>query len=143
MRIKWYWPAKMLGLVKDISHEYNDGAIHTRVSAKAGDIFFCLHPALPVVLFILGFIISFFIRDKSKKSIIKKVFNILIIILLVYAVLLAIGIAPYLEFYPRGGGFIDLTVFENIVHGIYTAITAFALWLGKTAGLRLNKNKEK
>ena len=143
MRIKWYWPAKMLGLVKDISHEYNDGAIHTSVSAKAGDIFFCLHLALPVVLFLLGLMITFFIRDKSKKSIIKKVFNILIIILLVYAVFLAVGIAPYLEFYPRGGGFIDLTVFENMIRGTYTAITAFALWLGKTAGLRLNKNKEK
>ncbi len=142
MRIKWYWPAKMLGLVKDISHEYNDGAIHTSVSAKTGDVFFCLYLALPVILFILGFIITFFIHDKSKKSIIKKVFNFLIIILLVYAVLLAVGIAPYLEFYPHGGGFIDLTVFENIVRGIYTAITAFALWLGKTAGSKLNKNKE-
>ena len=139
MRIKWYWPAKMLGLVKDISHEYNDGAIHTSVSARAGDIFFCLHLALPVVLFIFGFIIAFLYRNRS----VKKVFNALIIIMLVYAVLLAVGIAPYLEFYPRGGGFIDLTVFENIVRGIYTAITAFTLWLGKTAGFRLNKNKEK
>ncbi|MBE6008289.1 MAG: hypothetical protein E7235_03715 [Lachnospiraceae bacterium] len=141
MKIKWYWPAKMLGLVKDVSAEYNDGSTYTQVSAKTGDVFFYFHIAVPFVLFVLGFIIAFLNAGKAKEKFLRKAFNIIIIIMLIYAVLLTVGVAPYFEFYPQGGGFIDLTVFENITRGIYMAITAFSLWLGKTVGFRLNKER--
>ena len=142
MEIKWYWPAKMLGLIKDVSLEYNDGFEHISVSAKAGEVFFCFYIAVPFILFTAGFVIAFLNRKKSIEKTVRKTFNAVIAIFLIYAFLLAVGVAPYLQFYPQGGGFINLTVFENIVRGLYVAISAFALWLGKTAGFRLNKNKE-
>jgi len=141
MEIKWYWPAKMLGLVEDISHEYNDGFAHTRVSARADEVFMYLHLAFPVILFMISFIISFLYTKKDKATIVKKALNVVIILMLIYAVLLLIGIAPYFTFYPQGGGFIDLTVFENIVRGLYFAICAFFVWLGRKAGIAAGKTK--
>ena len=42
MTIKWYWPAERLGLVKNISHEYNDGGTYWSVAGNTGDVFLTL-----------------------------------------------------------------------------------------------------
>ena len=38
MEIKWYWPMEMLGLVENISAEYNDGYTHYQVSTLCAQV---------------------------------------------------------------------------------------------------------
>ncbi len=133
MEIKWYGLAKLLGLVEDISSQYNDGYIHHSVSSKTGDVFTALTLSLIPLLFLAGFLLG---RRKDRG---QRPLRIAIILLLVYAVLLAVGVGPYIQFYPQSVGFIDLSALEHIVDGIYTALLALCLYLGGRLGHRTNK----
>ena len=63
------------------------------------------------------------------------------IILLVYAVLLAVGIGPYIEFYPQGAGFLDFSTLEYIIDGIYVGILALMLFLGGKVDTWMDKRR--
>ena len=98
MELKWYWFAEILGLVKDISGEYNDGFTHWQVSANAGEVFFTIFLSLIPAMFFVGYLIHFIYRVKQKPQTGEKVNLICVIVLLIYAVLLAAGIGPYIQF---------------------------------------------
>ena len=131
MNIKWYAPAKWLGLVKDISHTYNDGYTHYTVSAQTGDIFAYLTLSLLPLLFVIGVLMGF--RRK------ERAIRMGVILLLVYGLLLAVGIGPYIELYPQGSGFIALSALEHFIEGIYTALLALSLYLGGRLGRKCTK----
>lgn len=135
MEIKWYAPAQWFGLVEDIAYQYNDGYTHYRVSAQTGDIFTALTISLLPILFLTGFLI----RRKCNPIKGKKYLRIGVISLLVYAVLLATGIGPYIQFYPRSGGFLDFSTLEHIIDGIYCALLALTLNLGGKSGSKCSK----
>lgn len=126
MEIKWYGLAQLLGLVEDIAYQYNDGYTHYTVSARTGDVFATLTFSLLPILFLAGFLI----RWKCSPDKGKKLVRIGIIALLVYAILLAVGIGPYIQFYPQSSGFLDFSTLEHIIDGIYCAILALSLHLG-------------
>lgn len=132
MEIKWYGLAQLLGLVEDIAYQYNDGYTHYTVSARTGDVFAALLFSLLPVLFLLGFLI----RRKCSPDKGKKIMRILVTFLLIYAILLAVGIGPYVQFYPQSAGFLDFSTLEHIIDGIYCAILALTLCLGGRLGSR-------
>ena len=55
MKIKWYWPMEILGLVKDLTGEYNDGYTHYEVSRRCDELMKILLLGLFPALFLLGF----------------------------------------------------------------------------------------
>ena len=55
-------------------------------------------------------------------------------LLLGYALLLSIGVGPYIQFYPSGGGFISFDTLEHLLYGIYCALLALSLFLGGKLG---------
>ncbi len=129
MEIKWYAPAQWLGLVEDISHQYNDGFTHYTVSSQANEVFTYLTLSLLPLLFLTGLLLR---RKCSQKPL-----RIAVTVLLIYAVLLAVGIGPYVLLYPQGSGFIDLSALEHLIEGIYCALLALSLYLGGRLGNRL------
>lgn len=144
MTIKWYALAEMLGLVTNISEEYNDGSIHWSVAANTGDVFLTLFLSMIAVMFFLGFLIHFVYRVKQNVIKGENIVLIGVIILLVYAIMLAVGIGPYIQFYPQGSGFLDFSTLEHVIDGIYTALLALMLLLGsKTDKWMTNKKQEK
>ena len=116
MEVKWYLPAKLLGLVEDISYQYNDGYTHHIVSARTGDVFLTFFLALIPILFLTGF-------------------------LLLYALTSAVGLGPYIQFYPQSAGFLDLSLLEHIVQGLYCALLALSLFLGGKLAARLSRRQ--
>lgn len=134
MEIKWYWLAEQLNLVKNTSHLYNDGHIYYEVSAKADEFFSMLTLSCIPALFLLGLLIQCIAvkrkHDKLGRGIIRGIMGVL----LVYAVFLAVGIGPYIIWYPHGGGFIDLSALEHVLAGVYCALLALMLWLGGRLG---------
>lgn len=133
MELKWYGLAQFLGLVEDIAYQYNDGYTHYRVSARTGDVFAALTFSLLPILFVTGLLI----RWKCDPIRGKRLVKIGVTMLLVYAVLLAVGIGPYIELYPQSGGFLDFSTPEHIIDGVYCAILALALHLGGRLGGKL------
>ncbi len=143
MELKWYWVAELLGLVKNVSAEYNDGAVHWQVSAAAGDVFFAFAMSMIPVMFFLGFLIHFIYRVKQKPQTGSKWVLIGTVALLAYALMLAVGIGPYIKFYPQGGGFLDLSTLEHLVEGLYMALLALMLFLGCKVSERMMKRGSK
>ena len=131
MNIKWYAPAKWLGLMEDLTHQYNDGYTHYTVSAKANDVFAYLTLSLLPLLFVIGVLMGF--RRK------ERAIRMGVILLLVYGLLLTVGIGPYIQLYPQGSGFIDLSALEHFIEGIYTALLALSLYLGGRLGRKCKK----
>ena len=121
---KWYWPMEILGLVEDLSEVYNDGTTYS-VSAKCGEVYGWMLCGFMVFSFVLGFAM----RLLSKKEKMNSVKYISIVYFL-YAIFLAVGIGPYIELYPQGSGFIDLSAIENLFDGIYMALCGVLLILG-------------
>ncbi len=119
MEIKWYWLAEQLGLVQDVSALYDDGTRYV-VSSEVGDVFFWLRAALVPLLFLLGFALC--VRIASPAPL-----RVGVGILLTYTVLLAVGVGPYVKFYPQGSGFLDLSTLEHILSGIGCAALALSL----------------
>ena len=138
MELKWYAPAQWLGLVEDISHEYNDGFTHYTVSVKANDVFACLTLSLLPLLFLAGFLIRFLCTRRGKAHMGHAV-RVAAGILLIYAVLLAVGIGPYIQFYPQSSGFLDFSTLEHIVDGVYCALLGPSLYLGGKLGNRIGR----
>lgn len=141
MTIKWYGLAELLGLVKNISHEYNDGGVYWSVAGNTGDVFFTLMMSLIAVMFFVGFLIHFVYRVKQNPQKGANVVRICTVVLLIYAVLLAVGIGPYIQFYPQGGGFLDFSTLEHIIDGIYVAILALMVFLGGKVDKRMSRRK--
>ena len=141
MTIKWYWPAQMLGLVKNISHEYNDGGTYWSVAGNTDDVFLTLLLSMIGFMFFVGFLIHFVYRVKQNPMRGEKFMLIAAIMLLVYAILLAVGIGPYIQFYPQSAGFLDFSTLEHIIDGVYVAILALMLFLGSKTDQWLSKKK--
>ena len=141
MIIKWYWPAEMLGLVKNISHEYNDGGTYWSVAGNTGDVFLTLMLSMFGVMFFAGFLLHFIYRVKQNALRGEKIVFSAMIVLLVYAILLAVGVGPYIQFYPQSAGFLDFSTIEHIIDGIYVGLWAFMLYLGSKAD-RLMSEKQ-
>ena len=141
MTIKWYWPAEMLGLVKNISHEYNDGGIYWSVAGNTGDVFLTLMLSMFGVMFFAGFLLHFIYRVKQNALRGEKIVFSAMIVLLVYAILLAVGVGPYIQFYPQSAGFLDFSTIEHIIDGIYVGLLALMLYLGSKADTWMSKNK--
>ncbi len=138
INIRWYLPMELLGLVKDVSGEYNDGTTYT-VSAKCDDVLLWMVVGFMAFCLVFGVLMALMKGQRGMKAV--KVFSA---VLIVYAVLLAVGIGPYVELYPQGAGFIDLSTIEHIVDGIYMALCAGLMFFGgKTALWIKNKNVNK
>jgi len=134
MELKWYWLAEQMGLVTNISAQYNDGFIHYQVSARTGDVFFTLFLALIPTLFLLGCLLRFLLVRRGHDRAGRILSRGGVCILLLYAVLLASGIGPYVQFYPQGSGFLDLSVLEHILSSLYCALLALVWFLGSRLG---------
>ena len=141
MTIKWYWPAEMLGLVKNISHEYNDGGTYWSVAGNTGDVFLTLMLSMFGVMFFAGFLLHFIYRVKQNALRGEKIVFSAMIVLLVYAILLAVGVGPYIQFYPQSAGFLDFSTIEHIIDGIYVGLLALMLYLGSKADTWMSKNQ--
>ena len=141
MTIKWYWPAEMLGLVKNISHEYNDGGTYWSVAGNTGDVFLTLMLSMFGVMFFAGFLLHFIYRVKQNALRGEKIVFSAMIVLLVYAILLAVGIGPYIQFYPQSAGFLDFSTIEHIIDGIYVGLLALMLYLGSKADTWMSKKQ--
>ena len=141
MTIKWYWPAEMLGLVKNISHEYNDGGTYWSVAGNTGDVFLTLMLSMFGVMFFAGFLLHFIYRVKQNALRGEKIVFSAMIVLLVYAILLAAGVGPYIQFYPQSAGFLDFSTIEHIIDGIYVGLLALMLNLGSKADTWMSKKQ--
>jgi len=136
VEIKWYWPAEALGLVTDISLQTN-GEYTYQVSARAGDVLFALALSLIPLLFLAGGLLRFFLSRRGRDDSGRTLSRAVTALLLLYALLLAAGIGPYVQFYPHGGGFLDLSLLEHILSGLYTALLALFWFLGGRLGRHL------
>lgn len=141
MTIKWYWPAEMLGLVKNISHEYNDGGTYWSVAGNTDDVFLTLMISMFGVMFFAGFLLHFIYRVKQNALRGEKIVFSAMIVLLVYAILLAVGVGPYIQFYPQSAGFLDFSTIEHIIDGIYVGLLALMLYLGCKADTWMSKKQ--
>ena len=141
MTIKWYWPAEMLGLVKNISHEYIDGGTYWSVAGNTGDVFLTLMLSMFAVMFFAGFLMHFIYRVKQNALRGEKIVFSAMIVLLVYAILLAVGVGPYIQFYPQSAGFLDFSTIEHIIDGIYVGLLAMMLYLGSKADTWMSKKQ--
>jgi len=134
MKIKWYWLAEQMGLVSNLTAQYNDGAIHYQVSARADEVFSILFLSLIPLLFLFGLILRFLLCRVGHPNAGRHFLNISVILLGVYGLFLSFGAAPYIQFYPQGGGFLSLDTLENIVRGLYFALLALSLFFGGKTG---------
>ena len=141
MTIKWYLPAEMLGLVKNISHEYNDGGTYWSVAGNTGDVFLTLMLSMFGVMFFAGFLLHFIYRVKQNALRGEKIVFSAMIVLLVSAILLAVGVGPYIQFYPQSAGFLDFSTIEHIIDGIYVGLLALMLYLGSKADTWISKKQ--
>lgn len=141
MTIKWYGLAELLGLVKNISHEYNDGGTYWSVASNTGDVFLTILLSMIPVMFFIGYLLHFIYRSKQNAQKGEKVVLGCTIMLLIYAVLLAVGVGPYIQFYPQGAGFLDFSTIEHIMDGIYVGILALMVFLGGKVDKRMSRRK--
>lgn len=136
MEVKWYWPMELLGLVEDISGEYNDGWTHYQVSGMCDTVMKYLIWGLIPAMFLLGFLAQR-LMDRTGQNILGVwLVRGGVILLLVYALFLAVGVGPYIKLYPRGGGFLSFDTLDHILRGIYCALLALAFFLGGKLGGR-------
>ena len=125
MELNWYLPAKLLGLVEDISHQYNDGYTHYAVSARTDEVFFTFFVLLIPLLFGAGFLLR-----RCCPSWGKTIIKAGSLLLLLYALSSAAGLGPYVQFYPQSAGFLDFSLIEHIAQGLYCAILSLSFFLG-------------
>ena len=134
MKIEWYWPMEMLGLVENISAEYNDGYTYYQVSALCAQVLRYALLALIPLLILLGFLARRLTARAGRPAAGIWLVRGGVALLLVYALLLAAGTGPYLQLYPSGGGFISFDTLEHLMQGGYCALLALALCLGGRLG---------
>lgn len=128
MEFKWYWLAKVLGLVTDISAQSNNEYTY-RVSAQTGDVFATLFLLMIPALFVLGALLRAAFPDRGGLCVKTGA-----IFLLLWGVLQAVGVGPYVQFYPQGSGFLDLSTLEHILSGLYCTLLALSLFFGGRFG---------
>ena len=131
MKIKWYWLAEQLGLMEDISV---GSEIAYRVSAKANEYLEAAVFSLMPILFLAGVFLAFLPGRRRREALAAKLTLGGIFLLVIYGLLLAVGIGPYIQFYPQSGGFIDLSPITNILSGLYCGFLALLLFLGSRLG---------
>lgn len=134
MKIKWYWPMEMLGLVKNLTGEYNDGYTHYEVSRHCDELMKALLWGLFPALFLLGFLVRRCLARAGQDPFGKGLVYGGTILLLGYAVLLAAGIGPYIQLYPKGGGFLSFDELNHVLMGLYCTMLALSLFLGGRLG---------
>jgi len=137
MELKWYFPAKLLGLVEDISYQYNDGFIHHSVSARTDEVFFTFFLALIPILFLTGFLLRFRDSGRGQKIVLGGA-----LFLLAYALTSTVGLGPYIQFYPQSAGFLDFSLLEHIAQGIYCLLLAASLFLGGKLASKLFSHRQ-
>ena len=137
MKIKWYALAEWLGLMEDLSGE-NGSTLYT-VSAKADDFFTAAFLSLMPLLFLAGFLLNFLLCRRQRTATAVKLTRCGVVALLLYAVLLAVGVGPYIQFYPQSAGFIDLSALEHALSGLYCAFLGLLLFLGARLGRALGR----
>ena len=130
-----------LNLVKNISHEYNDGGTYWSVAGNTGDVFLTLMLSMFGVMFFAGFLLHFIYRVKQNALRGEKIVFSAMIVLLVYAILLAVGVGPYIQFYPQSAGFLDFSTIEHIIDGVYVGLLALMLYLGSKADTWMSKKQ--
>lgn len=136
MEVKWYWPMELLGLVRDVSGEYNDGWTHYQVSRMCDTVIkYLILGSIPAML-LLGFLVRRLMRRTGRNALGIWLVRGGVIVLLIYALLLAAGVGPYIKLYPKGGGFLSFDTLDHILLGIYCALLALALFLGGRMGRR-------
>ena len=134
MKIKWYWPMELLGLVENITAEYNDGYTHYQVSALCAQVLLYALLALRPLLVLLGVLIRWLTVRAGRPAAGIWLVRGGVALLLVYALLLAAGTGPYLQLYPCGGGFLSLDTLDHLLQGGCCAVLALALYLGGRLG---------
>lgn len=134
MEVRFYAIAEALGLLTDLRELPGDET--WQVSVKADEVFFWLGFGVTLILFAAAFALGM----AGKRHWLRPV----VVILAIYALTLAVGIGPYVKFYPTGGSFIDLSVIEHILEGILMGLRALVVWLCGKLGqkLRLHTKKE-
>ena len=142
MKIKWYWLAEQLGLVTDLTAQYNDGYTHYQVSAQAGEVFGWFFLSLFPLFFLAGLLLSRRLARRAP-ALERKLLRFGIAFLLFYGLLLGMGVAPYLQFYPQSAGFLDFTTVENILRGLSCFLLALSLFLGSRLGRFWSSHCEK
>lgn len=136
MEVKWYWPMELLGLVKDVSGEYSDGWTHYQVSRMCDTVMKYLILGLIPAMLLLGFFIRRLAGRTGQNILGIWLVRGGVVLLLIYALLLAIGVGPYIKLYPRGGGFLSFDTLDHILRGMYCALLALAFFLGGRLGRR-------
>ena len=139
MKIKCYWLAEQLGLMEDLSS--GNGDVLYRVSAKADDFFETAFFSLIPFFFLTGLLLSFLLCRKEHLPLARRIIRWVIGILLIYGILLATGVGPYIQFYPQSVGFIDLSPITNVLSGLYCALLALLWGLGGWLGRKLAHQK--
>ena len=139
MTIQCYWLAQALGLLRDVSHR-GDGSTW-EVSARCDEVFTILLLGLAAALLLSAFLFRLF----SEKPWACITVHCLTAILFAYAISVAVGIGPYPEFYPQGGGFVDLSALEHALEGallgILSGLTALCSYLGSRIHKSMKRRK--
>lgn len=140
MTIKTYLPYMLLGLVRDLSDEYGDGWSHWAVSGRCPAVSMGVALGTVPLLFLLGLLLRYRFERQGCVGAVGRL-SWMWKGLLIWSVLMAVGIGPYLEWYPgqRGGGFLDLALLTHILDGIVHAVYALAWALGGKAGAALSR----
>jgi hypothetical protein len=111
------------------------------VAGNTGDVFLTLMLSMFAVMFFAGFLMHFIYRVKQNALRGEKIVFSAMIVLLVYAILLAVGVGPYIQFYPQSAGFLDFSTIEHIIDGIYVGLLALMLYLGSKADTWMSKKQ--
>lgn len=133
MEVKFYALAEALGLVTDLRSQPGDET--WQVSAKADDVFFWLGVGVTMLLFAAAFALG----AAGRRHWLRPV----IVVLALYALTLAVGIGPYIKFYPTGGSFFDFSVLEHILEGIGMGLRALMVWFCGKIGQKLRDRRKK
>lgn len=134
IELKWYWLAEWFNLVRNTSSQYNDGHTYYEVSAKADEFFAMLTWSCIPAWFLLGLLILWIATWKKRAKAGRKVVRAIMVVLFMYAIFLAVGIGPYIQWYPQTAGFLDFSALEHAIEGGYCGFLALMLWLGSCLG---------
>ena len=86
------------------------------------------------LLFLFGFLTRRLSARAGRDTLGIWLARVSVALLLGYALLLSIGVGPYIQFYPSGGGFISFDTLEHLLYGIYCTLLALSLFLGGKLG---------
>jgi len=136
MEWKWYWFAEGLGLVERMNNQFGE---QWQISAKTDEVFFWLGVGLFVFWFLLGCVATVVAIRKEREALWNKVSRVIVGCFLIYGICLAVGIGPYIKWYPQGSGFIDFTLLEHMINAVRMVLLAGCFLLGKRIGRKLSK----